>query len=111
MSQRSRGRVTLAGVAAVCAVAALPVQPAWAAGRPNPYVFDADAQPVEGEESTANAKALKAGTTYRSSIGPDGKLNYRVDLDAEKNAYVSVVAVPKLGTKFDYSDGIKVTLQ
>ncbi|MFD7439913.1 hypothetical protein [Streptomyces sp. NPDC059909] len=111
MRQRSRGRVTLAGVAAMCAVAALPGGTAWAAGEPNPYAFDTDAQTIEGAESTANAKALKDGTTYHSSIGPGGKLNYRVDLDAEKNAYVSVVAVPKLGTKFAYGDGIKVSLQ
>ncbi|WP_351230244.1 hypothetical protein [Streptomyces sp. NPDC002133] len=111
MRHRSRGRVTLAGVAAMCAVAALPGGTAWAAGEPHPYAFDTDAQTIEGADSTANAKALTNGTTYRSSIGPDGKLNYRVNLDAEKNAYVSVVAVPRLGTKFAYGDGIKVSLQ
>ncbi|MCX4512010.1 hypothetical protein OHA27_17210 [Streptomyces sp. NBC_01619] len=113
MRQRSKGRVTLAGAAAVCAVAALPAVPAQAAGQPKPYAygFDADAQVIKGAESTADAEALTEDTTYRSSIGPEGKLNFRVDLDAKKNAYVSVVAAPRLEAKLEYSDGIKVTLQ
>ncbi|WP_432073298.1 hypothetical protein [Streptomyces wuyuanensis] len=110
MKQRSGRRVAPVAAAAVCA-AALGGAPARAADQPDPYVFGAGAERVEGAESSADAEALKAGTTYRSSIGPAGKLNFRVDLDAERNAYVSVVAVPRPGNGLAYNDGIEVTLQ
>ncbi|WP_267905229.1 hypothetical protein [Streptomyces marianii] len=111
MRQRSRGQVGPVVTAAVCAAAALATGPARAADQPDPYVFGADAQRIEGAESSSDAEELRAGTTYRSSIGPDGKLNFRVDLDAERNAYVSVVAVPGPGTGLAYNAGIEVTLQ
>ncbi|MEV4915295.1 hypothetical protein AB0K47_00405 [Streptomyces tirandamycinicus] len=110
MRQRSGARVAPAVVAAVCA-AALNTAPAQAADEPDPYVFGAGARPIEGAESSADAEALEAGTTYRSSIGPGGKLNFRVDLDAVRNAYVSIVAVPRTGAGLEYSEGIEVTLQ
>ncbi|GFH36568.1 hypothetical protein SCWH03_27980 [Streptomyces pacificus] len=100
-------------VAAVGAAALSTAPAAQAAEEPNPnsYRFGVGARSVEGAESSADAEALEAGTTYHSSIGPGGKLNFRVDLDAERNAYVSVVAVPRPGTELAYSDGIEVTLQ
>ncbi|WP_311137312.1 hypothetical protein [Streptomyces sp. I6] len=110
MRQRSKARVAPAVVAAVGAVA-LGAAPAQAAGEPSPYLFGTGARTIKGAESSADAEALEAGTTYRSSIGPGGKLNFRVDLDAERNAYVSVVAVPGQGTGLAYGDGIEVTLQ
>ncbi|MGW0464990.1 hypothetical protein ACWDX6_06905 [Streptomyces sp. NPDC003027] len=103
------GRTAGALVAAVCAAAALPGQ-AWAAGE-SPYTFDGAAQRVEGAASSLDAERLTAGGTYRDTIEKDGKLYYRVDLDAERNAYVSVVAVPKPGGKPEYGDGIKVSMR
>lgn len=99
----------LAGTAALCAVAGVPGQ-ALAAGTPSPYVFDAAAKPVKGAVSTADAPALSAGATYKDSIKPKGKQYYRLDLDAKTNAYVSAVAVPKLGTKVGTGDDIKVSV-
>ncbi|MFE3491919.1 hypothetical protein ACFXOM_15150 [Streptomyces sp. NPDC059169] len=111
MRQGDRGRVTLAVAAAVWALA--PPGQARAVDA-YPYAFDSGARPIDGAESTADAPALEEGTTYVSSIRLEGKLNYRVDLDAVRNAYVSVVAVPPApasGTRQSPSDGIKVTLQ
>lgn len=114
MSRRSRGGVALAGVAALCAVAALPAQAwaqVWAAGGPSPYTYEPSARPLKGTVTNTDAQQLKAGGTYRDSIKPGGKLFYRVELDAKSNAYVSATAVPKLGTKVGYADELKVTLQ
>ncbi|MER6995380.1 hypothetical protein [Streptomyces sp. NPDC000410] len=110
MRLSGRGRVMPAVVAAMCAAAALPGQ-AWAAGGPSPYEFDGAAKPVKGAEVNSNAEGLDAGSVYRDRIKADGKLYYRVNLDAKTNAYVSVVAVPKQGGKAEYGDGIKVTLE
>ncbi|MFF7179896.1 hypothetical protein [Streptomyces sp. NPDC008121] len=96
-------------VAAVCAAGALPGQ-AWAAGG-SAYTFDDTAQPVRGAASNLDAEQLKPGGTYRDTIKKDGKLYYRVDLDTQQNAYVSVVAVPRSGAKAEYGDGIKVSMR
>ncbi|MGW6569143.1 hypothetical protein [Streptomyces sp. NPDC054975] len=95
--------------AAVLTASALPGT-AWAAGE-GPYGFDGGAEPIKGAATSADARQLTAGQSYRDAIKKDGKLYYRVDLDDKKNAYVSVVAVPKPGGKPEYGDGIKVTLQ
>ncbi|MFJ8667946.1 hypothetical protein [Streptomyces sp. NPDC093600] len=117
-TQRGRGvlrirRMAGALLAAVCAVGALPGQ-AWAADE-SPYTFDGTAQRVKGAVTSLDAERLAAGRTYRDTIEKDGKLYYRVDLDAEQNAYVSVVAVPKPvrepGRKAEYGDGIKVSMR
>ncbi|MFD9031400.1 hypothetical protein ACFVZW_09660, partial [Streptomyces sp. NPDC059567] len=91
--KRQRGRmraagslVAAAGAAAVFAAAVLPGA-AWAAGE-EPYAFDGGATQVEGAASSLDAQQLKAGQSYRDSIKKDGKLYYRVDLDAKQNAYV-----------------------
>lgn len=110
MRQRSRGRVTLAAVAAMCAVAALP-GPAWADGETAAYTFDPGAEAVAGAVVNTDAKALKAGSVYRSSIKTGEKLYYRLNLDATTNAYVSAVAVPKSGGKVAYGDGITVSVR
>ncbi|MFE5481445.1 hypothetical protein [Streptomyces sp. NPDC056527] len=114
--KRQRGRmraagslVAAAGAAAVFTAAVLPGA-AWAAGE-EPYAFDGGATQVKGAASSLDAQQLKAGQSYRDSIRKDGKLYYRIDLDAKQNAYVSVVAVPKAGGKVEYGDGIKVSLQ
>ncbi|MFD7321273.1 hypothetical protein ACFV9D_09295 [Streptomyces sp. NPDC059875] len=118
--KRQRGRMRAAGspvatvgaavaAAAVFTAVALPGV-AWAAGE-SPYAFDGAATQIKGAASSLDAQQLKAGQSYRDSIKKDGKLYYRVDLDAKSNAYVSVVAVPKAGGKAEYGDGIKVSLQ
>jgi hypothetical protein len=108
--QRGRARVALAGAAALCAVAALPGQ-SWAAGRPSPYVFDAEAKPVKGTPVNINGRELAAGSTYKDSIKPGEKRYYRLNLDARSNAYVSAVAVPRLGTKVTYADQLEVSIE
>ncbi|WP_328537809.1 hypothetical protein [Streptomyces sp. NBC_00344] len=110
--QRSGGSIALAAAAAILVMGALPVQ-ALAVGDADPYVFDPHAKTVAGAAVSTEAKQLAAGSVYRSSIRPGQQLYYQVNLDATSNAYVSAVAVPRLGpeTKVAYGDGIKVTLQ
>ncbi|MFF2728313.1 hypothetical protein ACFVS9_10455 [Streptomyces sp. NPDC058008] len=108
--QRNRGRATLATIAAVCAVAALPGQ-AYAADGPEAYTFDPAATSVQGAETNADAAELKAGSAYRSSIEPGQKLYYRLELDDTTDAYVSAVAVPKAGGKVAYGDGVTISIR
>ncbi|MFE7409276.1 hypothetical protein [Streptomyces laurentii] len=119
--RRGGGRGRTAGVlgAAVCAALALPGG-AWAAGGAGTagvdtgvkgYAFEAGAARVKGAVSTLDAERLQAGRTYRDTLKKDGKLYYRVDLDAQQNAYASVVAVPKAGTAATFADGVKVSMQ
>lgn len=107
-----RAGALLTAVAAVGTVAALPGQ-AQAAEGPAlpPYTFDSTAQRVQGAASSSDAPQLKVGATYRGTLKKDGKVYYRVDLDDKRNAYVSVVAVPKAGGKVDYGDGFRVSMQ
>ncbi|MER5306934.1 hypothetical protein ABT034_03915 [Streptomyces sp. NPDC002773] len=106
-------------VAAIGAVAALPGQALAAQGVDGdadggglpPYTFDSAAQQVQGAASSGDAVPLKTGQTYRDKLAKDGKVYYRVDLDDKRNAYVSVVAVPKPGGKVDYGDGVKISMQ
>ncbi|MFF2850027.1 hypothetical protein ACFVT5_27380 [Streptomyces sp. NPDC058001] len=104
------GRAALAAGAALCAVAALP-EVATAAGTPNPYAFVEGAKPVTGTASNTDAAKLDAGSTYKSTSAREGTLYYRLELDAKSNAYVSVTAVPPLGTKVAYGDGLTVSVQ
>ncbi|MGW0118885.1 hypothetical protein [Streptomyces sp. NPDC003327] len=122
---RGSGIVRSAGalVAAACAVGAvagLPAQARAAEGTagaegagatPPPYAYDASAQPVRGAASSLDAQVLAQGTTYRDTLQKDGRVYYRIDLDAKRNAYVSVVAVPEPGGKVAYGDGFKVSIQ
>ncbi|MFS0694301.1 hypothetical protein [Streptomyces nitrosporeus] len=108
--QRSKGRVTLAAAAAMCAVAVLPGQ-AHAAGGPEAYAFDPAAKTVSGTRTNAGAPELKSGSVYRSSIEAGEKLYYRVELDQVTNAFVSAVAVPRQAGKAAYGDGVKVSLR
>ncbi|MFD7610027.1 hypothetical protein [Streptomyces sp. NPDC059828] len=107
----SRGRMTAAWCAALCAVMALPGGTAQAADAPGSYSFDSKAKPVRGATVNSNAQRLTPGSVYRDRIKKDGKLYYRLDLDARTNAYVSVVAVPRAGGKVEYGDGITVSLK
>ncbi|MER6094580.1 hypothetical protein ABT154_01670 [Streptomyces sp. NPDC001728] len=136
-----RAGALITAVTAVGAVVALPgpvwaaagTGPTWAAGTPlraegsplraagtplraeaaplPPYAFDSGAQRVAGAASSSDAAQLKTGQTYRDTLKKDGKVYYRVDLDDKRNAYVSVVAVPKTGGRVEYGDGVKISLQ
>ncbi|MCZ0980359.1 hypothetical protein O1L60_18950 [Streptomyces diastatochromogenes] len=76
-----------------------------------PYAFDGKAQRIEGAATSLDAKPLRTGRTYRDTLKKDGKVYYRLDLDTRRNAYVSVVAVPKPGGRVAYGDGFKVGIQ
>ncbi|WP_156727790.1 hypothetical protein [Streptomyces apocyni] len=103
--------VMAAALAAICAMAASPGTWVSVAAEPNPYEFAEDTRQVKGVPSSTDAALLEPGATYRSSIGPDdGELYYRVSLDAESAAYVSAVAIPRLGTRVAYGDGLSARL-
>ncbi|MEU3889241.1 hypothetical protein [Streptomyces sp. NPDC029041] len=82
-----------------------------ASGTPSPYAFADGALRVQGARSTGDAALLKPGEAYRSSLPGNGKVNYRLDLDATSDAYVSVTAAPAPGSTVSVIDGIKVTVQ
>ncbi|MER8042768.1 hypothetical protein [Streptomyces sp. NPDC094032] len=88
-----------------------PAGGAWASDDAGGYVFDEGARPVKGAVSTLDAARLEPGTGYRDTLGRNGKHYYRVDLDAEQNAYVSVVAVPRGTGSVAYGDGVTVSMQ
>ncbi|MFD3531465.1 hypothetical protein [Streptomyces sp. NPDC058664] len=106
----SAGQVEAAAAGRVGAVAPA-VAPAADGEALPPYTFDGAAQRVQGAVSSSDGARLTAGQTYRDTLKKDGKVYYRVDLDDKRNAYVSVVAVPKTGGKVDYGDGFRVSLQ
>lgn len=113
------GRRTVAGAVAMGVAAALatglPAQQARAASAPAPapasYAFAEGIEAVQGATTTSDAPSLKAGAVYKDSLKKDGKLIYRVDLDAETHAYVSAVAVPRATAKVSFMDRLKVSLQ
>ena len=96
------GAAAVPGPAAAAAVAS---------GTPGPYTFAEGAQSIEGARSTGDAALLKPGETYKSSLPSSGKVNYRLDLDAATNAYVSATAVPSPDSTVSVIDGVKVTVQ
>ncbi|MCL8011091.1 hypothetical protein [Streptomyces sp. AS02] len=108
----ARARAALIGVALLlCTTAALPAQPALAAGTPSPYAFAPDARPVTGTTSTSGAVALTPGSTYKSSLPSSGQIHYSLDLDATSDAYVSVTAIPTPGSTVTARDGIRVSVK
>ncbi|WP_447038525.1 hypothetical protein [Streptomyces sp. DSM 118878] len=80
-------------------------------GKPSPYVFAEGAETVDGASSNVEGHRLRPGSTYRSSLPRAGQLYYRLDLKARESAYVSATAVPRLGTRVSYADGVKVSVQ
>lgn len=84
-----------------------------AVAAPNAYAYDfaGDARAVEGAASTTDAVQLEPGGTYRSTLPVNGRVYYRLELDAASNAYVSATAVPRQGTTVSSSDGVKVAVQ
>ncbi|KPI07805.1 hypothetical protein OK074_3880, partial [Actinobacteria bacterium OK074] len=101
----------LAVVGGVLWPAVLLAGPAAAADDPGAYAFAATDKSVAGATGTINAVRLTAGQTYKSAVSKDGKVYYRLELDAIDNAYVSVTAVPRKGTTVSAIDGIRVSVQ
>ncbi|MCP9987351.1 hypothetical protein LUX01_12240 [Streptomyces sudanensis] len=96
--------------AAVLAFGA-PASAAPAAGGPPPYAFAEDALAVRGASTTSDAPRLTAGAVHRDTLPRDGRLIYRVDLEATAHAYVSAVAVPPPGARTSFQDGLEISLQ
>ncbi|MFE5791610.1 hypothetical protein ACFQ8C_03440 [Streptomyces sp. NPDC056503] len=109
----ARTRKVAALLTAAAAMGTLTALPAWAAeGAPLPaYAFDPSAQRIAGAASSADAKPLEPGRTYRDTLKKGGKVYYRLNLDTARNTYVSAVAVPKPGGKAAYGDGIRIAIQ
>lgn len=107
-----RPAVRLAVAAAVLSLAAaVPGPSAFADGSPGPYAFTEGAPSVTGATGTAGAERLEPGRTYRSSLPWDGRLHYRLDLDAVSTVYVSATAVPAAGTTVAATDGLRISVQ
>jgi hypothetical protein len=98
-------------VAALSLAAAVPGPSAFAAGSPEPYAFTDGAPSVTGATNATDAERLEPGRTYRSSLPGDGKLYYRLDLDATSAVYVSATAVPAAGTTVAATDGLRISVQ
>ncbi|MGX4691011.1 hypothetical protein [Streptomyces sp. JNUCC 63] len=98
-------------VAALSLAAAAPGPSAFAAGTPGPYAFADGVPSVAGATSTTDAGRLEPGRTYKSSLPRDGKLSYRLDLDATSAVYVSATAVPAAGTTVAATDGLRLSVQ
>ncbi len=90
--------------------AALALAPA-AAAEPYPYGFPDETREVAGARGPGGAPVLDAGETYRSTIGPGQELHYRVRLDDASSAYVSAVALPGLGDRVAFGDGLALRLE
>ncbi|MEY9992735.1 hypothetical protein ABIE67_004767 [Streptomyces sp. V4I8] len=103
--------MAVVGALLLCTTAALPGGPALAAGTPSPYAFAPEARSVPGAAGTADAARLTPGATYRSSLPSDGKTYYSLELDAASDAYVSVTAVPAVGSTIRPGDGIRVSVE
>ncbi|MFF8591728.1 hypothetical protein ACF061_09800 [Streptomyces sp. NPDC015220] len=103
---RSAAAAALLGLSA-----AVPGPRAVAAGAPGPYDFTGGARSVSGAPTTADARPLEPGRTYRSSLPRNGKLYYRLRLDAASTAYVSATAVPGAGTTVSATDGLRVSVR
>ncbi|MDN5380860.1 MULTISPECIES: hypothetical protein [Streptomyces] len=97
--------------AALSLTAAVLAPDASADGSPGPYAFADGAPSVTGATSTADAGRLEPGRTYRSSLPWDGRLHYRLDLDAASTVYVSATAVPGAGTTVAATDGLRISVQ
>ncbi|WP_405536339.1 hypothetical protein [Streptomyces sp. NBC_00075] len=108
-----RGAVVAAVLCALVGVGAGPGAGPEAVAAQDAYAYDfaEDAQVVEGAASTTDAVRLEPGGTYRSTLPVNGRLYYRLALDATSNAYVSATAVPRQGTTVSSSDGVKVSVQ
>ncbi|MGA5275942.1 hypothetical protein ACPCKL_19520 [Streptomyces cellulosae] len=108
------GAVGHLGLAAALGLGSAPTgQPAQAAGQDTAltYAFAEDARRIDGARSTADAVELEPGRTYRSTLPPDTKVFFRLELDDTATAYASATAVPPSGTGVSVADGVKVTVE
>lgn len=89
--------------------------PAYSAGSSVPseggYAFAEEVRAVEPADSTIDAERLEPGTAYRSTLPPEGKIYFRLELDATSTTYVSATAVPPDDTQVVTADGIRVTVE
>ncbi|WP_330289390.1 hypothetical protein [Streptomyces sp. NBC_00576] len=108
-----RGAVVAAVLCAVVGAGAGPGAGSEAVAAPDPYTYDfaEGARAVEGAATTTDAVGLEPGGTYRSTLPVNGRLYFRLALDATSNAYVSATAVPRQGATVASSDGVKVSVQ
>ncbi|WP_055532822.1 hypothetical protein [Streptomyces graminilatus] len=108
-----RGAVVAAVLCAVAGAWAGPGAGSEAVAAPDPYTYDfaEGARTVEGAASTTDAVRLDPGGIYRSTLPVNGRLYFRLALDATSNAYVSATAVPRQGATVASSDGVKVAVQ
>ncbi|ELP65434.1 hypothetical protein ACKI1I_02870 [Streptomyces turgidiscabies] len=108
-----RGAVVAAVLSVVTGLGAGPEAGFEAVAAQDAYTYDfaEGAQSVEGAVSTTDAVGLEPGGTYRSTLPVNGRLYFRLALDATSNAYVSATAVPRQGTTVSSSDGVKVAVQ
>ncbi|MDW4904682.1 hypothetical protein RB628_04810 [Streptomyces sp. ADMS] len=108
-----RGAVVAAVLCAVAGTGAGPGAGSEAVAAPDAYAYDFadDVRTVEGAPSTTEAVQLEPGGTYRSTLPVNGRLYFRLELDATSNAYVSATAVPPQGTTVSSSDGVKVAVE
>ncbi|MEU5210887.1 hypothetical protein [Streptomyces sp. NPDC020742] len=106
------GQRAAAFVAALAAATALPGAMAVAAAESVPGYRTADgATEVKGTSSAATAPPLKPGL-HTDTIRRGEQKYYAVTLDDRNNAYFSVVAAPRPGTKVeDYKDKLTLTVQ
>ncbi|MEU6349405.1 hypothetical protein ABZ896_08775 [Streptomyces sp. NPDC047072] len=100
-----------AGMPGSAAFTASPSSSPSSSGSASSYSFAANAPSVVGAQGTGDAVDLEAGTTYRSSLPGDGKVYYRLELDASSTVYVSATAVPPAGTTVSATDGVRIFLQ
>lgn len=80
-------------------------------GTPGGYAFAPAARTVKGTVGTTDAERLEPGETYRSSLGRNAELYYRLALTDSATAYAAVTAVPPPDAKVSATDGIRVSLQ
>lgn len=108
-----RGVVVAAVLGAVVGAGAGPGAGTEAVAAPDAYTYDfaEGAREVEGAASTTDAVRLEPGGIYRSILPVNGRLHFRLALDATSNAYVSATAVPRQGATVSSSDGVKVSVQ
>nr|BFD83822.1 hypothetical protein StreXyl84_32230 [Streptomyces sp. Xyl84] len=90
---------------------------ALAAATPDPYA-SAGGTPAAlgtgagtGAGAAADAGRLEPGRTHRGSLPRNGRLSYRLDLDATSTAYVSATALPGAGTTVSATDGLSVSVR
>ncbi|MDX2542973.1 hypothetical protein ACOT81_23700 [Streptomyces sp. WI04-05B] len=107
----ARGAVVAAALCALVGTGPGGGSEAVAAQDAYTYDFAEGAQSVEGAASTTDAVGLEPGGTYRSTLPVNGRLYFRLALDATSNAYVSATAVPRHGTTVSSSDGVQVAVQ